>query len=68
MSTATARAACGRCPWTATTANALAIAALHHDRTGHPVHVDLHRRVTYGDSAADAPGQESLTAQLEEAA
>lgn len=58
--TTAVRAACLRCHWTATEANAQGIAAQHHDRTGHPVNVELTRIITYGDPSAAPAGQELL--------
>ncbi len=50
-------ATCHGCTWTNNARNALATAVLHHDKTGHPVSVDIRRVVVYGDPLAPIPGQ-----------
>lgn len=51
---------CHGCDWTASTANAMGLAARHHDATGHAVRIETNRVVIYGDPRAPAPGQEAL--------
>ncbi|MGW8136884.1 hypothetical protein ACWGNZ_14890 [Sphingomonas zeae] len=56
VSTQTATAGCITCHgqgtgWTG--ANALALAARHHDATGHPTWCDTHLSVRYGTTAHD---------------
>ena len=41
MFLADAQAYCTGCDWKASTRNAMGIAAIHHKRTGHKVHVEL---------------------------
>ena len=43
-----ANAYCCDCDWEAGTRNAQGIAAQHHDRTGHDVHVNITNVVLYG--------------------
>jgi hypothetical protein len=54
------QAECLACRWTATSRNAQAIAAKHHDATGHAVRVSKSETVVYGDASAPAAGQTSL--------
>lgn len=58
-------AECRACNWEARTVNALALAAQHHDRTGHPTATSITRLVIYGtagdlDRAREAAGQETM--------
>ncbi|MDX8151119.1 hypothetical protein SK069_05905 [Patulibacter brassicae] len=53
-------AECLACRWTATSRNAQAIAAKHHDATSHAVRVTKHETLVYGDASAPAAGQTSL--------
>jgi len=41
-------ATCCSCEWRQEKSNALPLAAQHHDRTGHQVHVQITRVVVYG--------------------
>jgi hypothetical protein len=45
-----ARGECDRCAAKFDGKNALAVAALHHDRTHHPVWVEQTQRTHYGES------------------
>jgi hypothetical protein len=45
----TAKAECRECKWTADHANAMPLAAQHHDRTEHTVDVEQHMELVYGD-------------------
>lgn len=47
-------AMCQVCGWTKDAPNALALAAIHHDRTGHIVMTQVTRIVTYGE---ERPGE-----------
>lgn len=57
-----AAAECQRCSWRDDGRGALGRAALHHDGTGHEVHIVQTTNVTYGDRAAtlEAQGQTAL--------
>jgi hypothetical protein len=56
---------CLGCSWTADSANALGLAARHHDHYGHAVRVEVDRVVVYGDpSRPTIPGQTDLLTEL----
>lgn len=59
-------AQCQGCGWTAATVNGLALAAIHHDQTGHVVRIELTTNVVYGDAdkAARDTGQTTLEDHL----
>lgn len=59
-------AVCQACTWAASSINALALAAIHHDSTGHPVTTTVTRVVQYGTEhdlnvARETAGQARLT-------
>jgi len=48
---------CQGCDWTYDNhKNGLALAALHHDRTGHLVYVDIYNMVIYGEKKEKKDG------------
>jgi hypothetical protein len=54
-------ASCEVCSWGADTVNALALAARHHDATGHQVTTSITRLVVYGDDVTpEELGQTTL--------
>lgn len=59
-------ATCATCGFAADKVNGLALAALHHDRTGHEVRIELVTIVVYGDRehTLRASGQTSLEDHL----
>lgn len=59
-STTRLEARCLACQWTTSANNGLGNAARHHDATGHPVHVEVDRTITYGNPAAPPPGQTTM--------
>ncbi len=62
----TIEAQCGTCTWASELPNAVGVAAIHHDKTGHVVNVHVARTITYGDPStpeAQIPGQLTIDDQ-----
>lgn len=49
------RAGCRDCDWSKRSKNAMALAALHYDETGHEVEVKVLRLVRYGGVTVPSP-------------
>lgn len=54
-STVSAVAECMACSTRYSGANALALAARHHDATGHAIATVVERRIVYGDTSPTGP-------------
>jgi len=68
VSPPTLTAECHSCPWATYAPNGLGNAARHHDATGHPITITIHRTITYGNPNTPPPGQTTILDELTDTA